>query len=486
MKFSQKMLRMSILIAVMMGLCQQYGSAQYKEDALRLGAQGFGVGARALGMGNAYTGVASDFSALYWNPAGLAQARYGEFSFGLSYLNNKDHGTFNQNPNATDQYTSSATNLNTLGLVFPAPVRRGSLVFAFGYNRQSNFTSGMGFEGFNPVSSVIQTWAPNGTRYPDDKSLAEYLELADIDTTTGLFISPINGNVTQNGEAIEKGGLNNWSLGGAVDLAKNLSVGVTLTYVAGSYRYDRNYHEQAARGAYASPFDMQELVTDEFIDGDIDGFNAKFGLLYRAPDWFRFGIAAKTPTSFTVKEKFGTTATSFFWTPDPDGYSSYGPFDDQGSDEYTVHTPWVFSAGASLMIWHLVLSGDVDYTDWTELEFTEANSDLDIQGLNREIRNAFRPTLNVRGGAELEPFDLGVRFRAGFIYNQSPYVGDPKSYDQKYLTAGLGLELGESTMLDAGYAYGWWDTYRVNYDGPSRVDEKIKTNNFILTLTHRF
>jgi len=363
MKFTRKMLRISVLIA-MMGLWLQDGSAQYKEDALRLGIQGYGVGARALGMGNAYTGVASDYSALFWNPAGLAQLRYGEFSFGLSYLNNKDNSTFF---GQSGSYSSSATNLNALGLVFPVPVRKGSLVFAFGYNRQSNFASGMAFEGFNPVSSIIQTWAPNGEKYPPEVTLAEQLELAHVDTVTGTFISPINGNVTQRGEASEKGGLNNWSAGGAVDLARNLSVGVTLTYVAGTYRYDRNYHELAAQGAYAPPFDMKELVTDDFIDGDIDGFNAKFGLLYRLPDWFRLGLAVKTPTSFTVKETFGTTATSYFWTPDPQGYSSYGPIDQPGSDEYTVHTPWVFSGGASLMILHLVLSGDIDYTDWTQL-----------------------------------------------------------------------------------------------------------------------
>jgi long-subunit fatty acid transport protein len=302
-------------------------------------------------------------------------------------------------------------------------------------------------------------------------------------TLTGTFISPINGNVTQKGEVTEGGGLNNWSFGGAVDIAKNLSVGTTLTYVAGSYRYDRNYHELAAQGAYAPPFDMKELVVDDFIDGNISGFNAKFGLLFRAPDWFRFGLAVKTPTAFTISETFGTTSTSFFYTLDPQGYSSYGPIDQPGSDEYDVHTPWVFSAGTSLTLWRLLLSADVDYTDWTELQFTGSNSNLDIQGLNREIRDAFRPAANLRGGAEL---DLWLRLRAGFMYNQSPYKEDPTSFDQKYLTAGLGLPLGESTMLDLAYAYGWWDTYRVNYDATSRVDEKIKSNNFLLTLTHRF
>jgi hypothetical protein len=38
-----------------------------------------GAGARALAMGNAYTAVANDASAIYWNPAGLASTERHEF-----------------------------------------------------------------------------------------------------------------------------------------------------------------------------------------------------------------------------------------------------------------------------------------------------------------------------------------------------------------------------------------------------------------------
>lgn len=40
-----------------------------------------GVGARAVSMGGAYTAVASDASALYWNPAGISQCRHPEVTF---------------------------------------------------------------------------------------------------------------------------------------------------------------------------------------------------------------------------------------------------------------------------------------------------------------------------------------------------------------------------------------------------------------------
>ena len=40
-----------------------------------------GVGARALGMGGAFTGIADDPSAAYWNPAGLGQIHNFQFEF---------------------------------------------------------------------------------------------------------------------------------------------------------------------------------------------------------------------------------------------------------------------------------------------------------------------------------------------------------------------------------------------------------------------
>src|ERR1041385_3310439 len=134
------------------------GHAQFVEDALRYSSLGLGIGARSIGMGTAYTGIADDFSAVYWNPAGLGQLHLNEVSLGLSHLSYGNNSTF---LGAQQSFTNSATNLNSLGLVYSAPTERGSFVIALGYNRQSDFTTGLSFEGFNPRSSIVQTWAPD-------------------------------------------------------------------------------------------------------------------------------------------------------------------------------------------------------------------------------------------------------------------------------------------------------------------------------------
>ncbi len=459
-----------------------YAKAQFAEDALRFATPGVGVGARALAMGSAYTGVANDYSALYWNPAGLTQMQYSEFSLGLSHLNYKDKSLFF---NKNTSYSNNSTGLNSLGLVFPVPARQGALVVAFGYNRQSEFTTGVSFSGFNPLSSIIQTWAADGRPYPPDITLAEDLKLAEADTNTGLFNSPIKNNVTQLGTVLESGGINNWSIGAGIDLAKNLSGGVTLTYLSGSYNYDRTYKEQDNNGYYtAFPFDFDELVIEDNVESELSGWNAKFGLMYRSPERFRFGLTVKTPSRIHVTESFNTRATSYFDSADVNGVYSYGPFDSPGSGEYDVVTPWVFSAGGSITLEQIILSADVDYTDWTQLRFDEANSD--VIALNKDIKTLFRGTANWRVGAEYNVEDAGVRVRGGFMYNTSPYQGDPSTFDQKYITGGLGFLLSEATMMDLAYARGWWKTYRTNYDASSLVNEDVSTNNFILTFSYRF
>ena len=475
-------------IAACVVVVSALSQAQYLEDAQRLATPGLGPGARALGMGTAYSGLATDFTALAYNPAGLAQAKWSEFSLGLSYLGTNDNSTFF---NASSTSTNNGTSLNTLGFVLPLDVRRGSASIAFGFTREANFTSGVSFRGFNPKSSIVQTYAPDGQSFQANSgefdNLAYQLYLANVDSvspTTNRWNSPIKNNVTQAGTATESGGLNNWMIGGAIDVAPNISFGLTLDYVSGSYRYDRTYTEEDTKLQYANPFDFSQIRFDDFIEDDITGVNMKAGLLFHGEKNMRFGLTVKTPTWYYVSESFGTKGQASFRTPGTDGSTSYGPVSSNGSTKYDVTTPWVFGASASGGFGGVTLSGEIQYTDWTQTQFS--NADQATMDENAMFATTFRGTLNYRAGLEYDIHSIGLAFRGGFIYDPSIYKDDPSSFDRKYITGGLGIMLGPDTGLDFGFAHGWWKTYRTNYDATSRVDEAIATNTFLLTLTHRF
>lgn len=485
------------LVVLLGAFVTSIGTAQYAEDVLRFSQLGLASGARSLGMGNASVGVAEDYSALFWNPAGLAQLRNFEFSAGLSFLGYSNNTKF---LGAKTGATNNILNLNNLGIVYPVPTVRGSLTFAFGFNRVTNYSSETAFSGYNTTSSIIPSLIPDidldalsspGLQDELDNNLPYQLFLAD--TLNGRFVTSIVDNVGQRGTVREGGGINHWSFGGAIDVAKDVSIGVTLSLVTGTYSYDREFQENDVNNIYQkAPADTYGLF-DQFtyintINSELSGFNALFGFMYRKQGKVRLGFTVRTPTYYSIKETFSDEGMSRF---DPNLNGSVDEYNIafDGRTEYDVVTPPVFSVGGSYQFGDfLLLSGDAEYTDWREMKFETRNSSLEQE--NRLIQKIYRPTVALRGGAEITLWEYGVKLRGGVVLKPSPYENDPSSFDQHYYTAGAGFELDHNVWLNAGYAFGYWKTFRDNYyygaGVQSRTDESVKTNNLIVSLSVQF
>lgn len=417
-------------------------NAQYKEDAYRLSYLGLGFGARSLGMGTAYTAIANDFSAVYWNPAGLGQIKRNEISIGLSHLLYKDDNTF---LGEKSSFSNSKTNVNSLGLVYPFPVERGSLVFAIGYGRQADFTTSLAFDAFNKQTSTVG--------YPD--------------------------NIQIKTNVLENGGLNNWFIAGAVEAARGLFLGASLNVVSGTYSYNRDYMGSDIYNNYYF-YDINRRYT---IDEDISGFTGRMGLLYETKNKAgRIGINVKLPSTLSMRDDWVDTENYYDDIPDSDYVAK-----DAGYSEFDLTTPFVFSGGISWTFGNLLLSGDFDYTDWTQMEFRNTYADL-LQE-NTIIKEDMEPTINFRVGAEYEVPNTDLMVRAGFAYLPSPYISHSTENNQKYITGGLGWTIENSVRLDFGYAYGFWNaSQKVNFDPPYNTitSEKVKTHNLVATMVYRF
>lgn len=484
----RKLLFFCLFVALALSTAQ----AQYAEDILRFSLFNTPVGARSMGMGNTSVGVANDFSSLFTNPAGLASMRSFEFSVGLSNAGyNNDAAFYGVNTKSDNR----VTNLNNLGIVYPIPTSRGSLTFAFGYARVANYSSSAAFDGFNPSSSLVDALTPYSNLNSMSKEDRDYLLrnnipyqifLADVDTVRGVFYPIVTDSVQQTGTVRESGGMNNWSLGGAIDVAKNLSLGVGVNILSGSYMYDRVFTETDTRNVYrGAPFDFNRFRYESNIQSDISGYNVLIGLMYKKQGVFKIGATVKTPTYYEISENFSDVGYSWFDNGD------IGDYKNSGSTKYNIKTPIVLSGGASVQIgdW-LLLAGDAEYTDWTEMEFTDTDNP-DLIEENRVIRNIFRGTTNLRGGAEVTLWSLGLKLRGGAGWNPSPYKDDPKEYDQLYYTVGAGITVEENVFLNAALTLGNWKTFRDNYyipgfAGASRTKESVTTNNINITLSYRF
>lgn len=476
---------------------QQMG-AQYATDVLRFSQINSAVGGRAQGMGNTVVGLADDYSALFGNPAGLSQQKSFEFSAGLSRLGYGNDVTFFGNK-TTDN--DNALKLDNLGIVYPIATVRGGLTFAFGFGRVANFTSVASFDGFNAGSSIVRSLTSNENtfyyskdKYDDflNRSIVYKLWLADtfldtINKDEGL-IPVLTDSVQQAGRIVEGGGINHWSFGGGIDIAPNLSIGVSLNFASGSYTYDREFTEIDSRNIYKAsyifPYNFSRWTYTSTIKSDLSGFNALFGIMYRMPGKYRIGASIRIPTTYEITETFTDDGISKF-----DDGIEYKASLPPGETKYKIVTPLVLSTGLSLQpINWLLLAGDAEYTDWTQMEFDTNNPDLIEE--NRNIKKWMRETWNLRGGFEATIWSIGLKLRGGIEWKPSPWKGDPADYDQKFYTVGIGFMIDESSSINGSFSYGDWKTHRDNYIWSnvqaSRTKEIITTQTINVTFSHKF
>ncbi|MEJ2195106.1 MAG: hypothetical protein P8X73_09660 [Ignavibacteriaceae bacterium] len=477
------------LLTVLFGLSSISFSQNYN-DALLLSEPGIYTGARALGMGNSYTALSDDFSGVIFNPAGLGLAKKFGLSVGVNGISFDNSSTIFGSTTASLQ---NAVNLNQLGFVFPVPTVQGSLVFALGYNRVKDFNSITEFDGYNAGNnSMIQFMTGDvNENIPFTNDIRLAYEIRDPHTESYVRDTTlINGLLNQSGRTRVNGNIGNWSFAGATEISKGLFIGGTFNIISGTYKKDRDYYEEDTKGIYGTNFelvpgdnttrDFQTFYLNDIIEWDLGGWDLKLGLLYNLGDILKVGGDVKFPSYYNIKESYYINTSSEFGTNNK--YDLDPPYLDEV--EYDIKTPYEFSAGASVNLQILTVSGSAKLIDYRQMEFTEGlGTEYRIER-NKEIDDLFRTAATYNLGAELKIPLLPIWARAGAMYIQSPYAEDPIEFDKKYLTAGAGVMLGNILKIDFAYAYGWWDDYHDNYGSNiSRVQQEVKVQNYVLNIS---
>lgn len=293
------------ILFILTFLLSGIGVGRAQEEVL--GGRFFGVGARAMGMGGAFMAVADDYTALYWNPAGLAQIHRLELFGSLSHDRFENDATYLGFGMSESQ---SKTRLNALGFTYPVPTERGSLVLSAGYNRINSFDGVLTLAAHRGATEYVDAWET------------------------------------------ESGGLGSWSFGGAIDVSPSLSFGAALDIWTGKDTYTWDY---LVTNSHNPIYDYRYLDT---IESEYSGVGLKFGGLLRANKQIKLGFTVTTPVTFTIDE---------YWTQQTDtlSFSYYA----DGQFEYEVRTPYRFGFGGALSLRHLRLAADVEYVDWTQTEY---------------------------------------------------------------------------------------------------------------------
>lgn len=383
----------------------------------------FGVGARAMGMGGAQIATADDASGLVYNPARLTKVKRIEFSGGMTHqrLNNETGSIGNVQPLSpyylNESLTQSNTRFSSANIVLPVPTYRGSLTFALGFNRMKSF------------DHVFHS----------------------------TLIDPTNNNaIALDALALETGGINMWSFGGAIDLSPNISVGVAVNYWKGQDDYLQEYY-------------LQTLMVSERNQYlyDYSGWNAKLGFSVDASKFLSLGATIDFPTKFSIDQDFSfdyDTAGSV-----PELTEEFGHYD--------LTHPYSFGVGAALNFKYVTLAGDINITDWSQLK-PSARAGVD-ERLYKEI---YQEVTCWHLGAEFALPKLATKLRAGFYADPIPFKSVYLKTDRRYFTLGAGFLIDQVMTLDVAWNHG---VNEFRDDFSQMIKESYTTDKFFVSLAYR-
>ena len=450
----------SILVIL---LTAGFATAQTAQETISVFENESGFGIRAAGMGNAYTGLANDYSAIYWNPAGLAQIEFGNISASLNH-NNFENSIDYLGVNTTDSRTF--TKLQNFGLAYAFPVRRGSFVIGLGYQKVNNLDFFADFSGYATTENEF-----------------------GFDGDTG-FEPTFNREIQQDYSLYDEGSIDYWSFAAAIDLSRNFSAGITLNFIGGDKNYNLDYLQDDITDYWDTyPDDFKYLTNSQKIITDYRGFNIKLGGLFHISEQLQLGTTITFPHSVTVEEEW---KDDLYLTYDTN--EEYELYSNSGSFDYIVKLPFQFGAGLAFTNDLFTVSSSIDYRDWSQLKYEVPDNrsivhDFDYDDLldqNQIIREDFRSVLSYALGAELNVMNSGLMLRGGYRYLPNPQKNLGTEFDKKFYSFGLGYKVDKRTTLDFGFTQGEWKNKYAYVYSSGNSNESVTSQVFQFGINYNF
>ncbi|HIE29982.1 TPA: hypothetical protein EYP66_22180 [Candidatus Poribacteria bacterium] len=362
----------------------------------------FGIGARTMGMGGAFIGIADDFTAIHWNPAGLAQIRHFELSGGLSHTLLESSSQFTGS--SEHEVSESATKPNSVGIVWPVTSHRDGLKLAFGVNRVQSFDGRSILKGIDPLDGF------------------------DVDERRR-----------------SEGSIYAWSFGGAGYISRKISLGISLDFWSGGQSQEL---DSLAIDTANVDKELDNLSFYDTIDRHYWGFSGKAGSLVRLSKHVSLGATITFPMLLEINED---------WTQDTLIHLDDGTKDtdyDSGYFDYDIKRPFEFGGGIAFHLENLIIAADLRYADWTQTEYSEPPAE-DVS--NEDFDNFYRDTVEVRVGSEYFIPAINSKVRAGYMRNPIAFDDESITNERDFLTLGIGTLIDEVLELNAAYLLGLWE-----------------------------
>jgi long-chain fatty acid transport protein len=402
------------------------------------GFANFAQGAKATAMGGAFTAIADDPTASYYNPAGIAYLPDTQALFGTTVFTSWD-AKFESDGNSGMPGVNKGDTFSLDGETSVLPSLHLTHSFPGGIS--------VGLSGYS-------MWGQKN-EWPDDWE----------------------GRFAPGGLEAEIG---SFRAQGVVAYAPN-----DVVSVAGGI-FQEWLELSMRQNVWAQ---MLATEFDYSVEGSASGTGWIAGVLFRPAENISFGASYRS----RVRHEFDGLDISI--SPD---IPLFGIDDTQGSLDFT--TPAVLNLGVAFTWKKLTISFDAYWTEWSEQDELHIEFDRPIFGnTDSRLEKNWNDTWTYGIGVEYAYSDM-LQFRAGYIYDESPVPSDTLdpmvfSGDSQLFCLGLGLKQGNfhcdasySRLISDGRTF---DNAAGDFPNPGgqRVVGEFRDSScdmFVLNLSYRF
>ncbi len=364
-----------------------------------------GFGARAAAMGGAFVGLADDYTAVFWNPAGLALL--GEKTFGLAADAILPYA----------DYALGPFSMKTKSKIYPAGL--------LGY--------------FHPVSDNmivgVGVYTPSGLGAHWESTGFEQVIIDPL--TSDDFFPPVESY--------------NWeSFIGAITIAPSIAFKLSdYVMVGATFNINYGFFQMDRWGGYQGTYPSLINLGQQSFDVKGWGFGATFGVLVKPSDMVSFGATCRIPSKMKLSGTVGMENVDILGLPT-----------ESDVDMDVTYPLWLAGGIAVKPVANLTLTFDAQYTNWKELDelpltFADPLWDLAIPEEMRALFLYWEDKVQLRGGAELVFGDFAIR--GGYYYDPTPTPDTTLNvlvpgFDFNNITFGVGYNKG-NLNLDFGFEY---------------------------------
>lgn len=525
----KKIIYTTLSCAMLLCVASTLGRAQNLYDGLHYGENNLTGTARSMALGNAMTAVGGDLGSVVINPAGTAVSGYSTFTISSGWSTGSTVSDFSEHA-GSDIFTSSLRDSKTrmtmpnVGFVFNIDNGRRSTLRNLSFGVVANTTNRtldrMSARGASTSTSMMGAMAAaaNGIDganlslsnaydnyvWPTVLAYQSYM-ISEMNNASGAYLGATevempNGNIDLAGPIDQKymmqhtGSRTDIAFNFAVNLLDKVYLGLNIGVPALTYNEDTYALEQAQ-----NPDDFSMIMNNErtawssgyqkyYLNTTGEGVYLQFGAIVLPFKGLRLGASIKTPTWYSIRERWGYSAQTNFTTL---SQSAYSP---EGDNSYSLTTPFEYNLGIAYTLGRsLLLSFDYSGVDYKMMSFGSDDEwyDDSYADVNQDIQDYAGTRHQMRLGVEYKIIP-SVALRYGFT--STKYHDDVTTSH----ACGIGYSSKGSFYMDFAarwtkYPHQWYypyDDYVYNGDTLVARSPEIgyskKLADFVLTLGFRF